>query len=380
MARGVLPFIRKSSQSVPAEAVLEALDIPILVVGDDDAVKNANPAAEFLFTTSEHTLQREGLRSFLPSDNPLFALIDQVRKDRSNVTEHGLVLESPRIPQRRVNVQAAAMSDTTAIILAFKERTIAEQIERQLFHKGAARSVTAMAAMLAHEVRNPLSGIRGAAQLLGENAAPEDKDLATLICDESDRISDLVNRMEAFSDTGPLTRKSVNIHEVLDRVQRLAVSGFASNVRFINKYDPSLPAVYADRDQLIQVFLNLVKNAAESVPKEGGEIQLRTAYRHGVRFAVIGSDARVHLPLEITVQDNGPGISEDIQPYLFDAFVTTKTNGSGLGLALVAKIIDDHGGIIQCDSTRSRTEFRVMMPTVPSSALIPNQTSGKVPE
>ena len=367
MARSVLPFVRREVNPVPADAVLEALDIPILVVSERDEIRHANPAAELLFATSEHTLQREGLKSILPEDNPIFALISQVRKDRSGVTEYGLILESPRLPTRRVNVQAAIMGENNGVVLAFKERTIAEQIERQLSHKGAARSVSAMAAMLAHEVRNPLSGIRGAAQLLEQNAATEDKDLAALICDEADRISNLVSKMEAFSETDPLNRRAVNIHEVLDRVQRLAMSGFASKVRFVMHYDPSLPNVFADRDQLVQVYLNLVKNAAESVPIDGGEIQLTTAYRHGVRHAIPGSDARVHLPIEITVQDNGPGISEDIQPYLFDAFVTTKTNGSGLGLSLVAKIIDDHGGIIECESVRGRTVFRVMLPTVPVS-------------
>jgi two-component system nitrogen regulation sensor histidine kinase GlnL len=368
MGRGVLPLIRPRTAAVSSDAVLESLGLPIIVVGPDGAVRHANPAAEGLFASSAKAMAREGLAALLPADNPLFALIDQVRAARAAVNEYGVVLESPRIPKRRVDVLAAPMmesGDPPSVVVSFKERTIAEQIERQLSHKGAARSVTAMAAMLAHEVRNPLSGIRGAAQLLEQNAADEDRDLAALIRDEADRISGLVARMDAFADTSPPVRGPVNIHEVLDRVRRLATTGFAQHVRFQSLFDPSLPPVYADRDQLIQVFLNLVKNASESVPREGGEIQLKTAYRHGVRFAVSGSDRRVHLPLEIVVQDNGPGIDDDILPYLFDAFVTTKTNGSGLGLALVAKIVDDHGGVIECEGARGRTAFRVMLPTAP---------------
>ena len=219
-----------------------------------------------------------------------------------------------------------------------------------------------MAAMLAHEVKNPLSGIRGAAQLLEENLAPSDRELTRLICDEADRIVALVNRMEVFSDRRPLDRGPVNIHEVLDRVRLVAQSGFARHVRFIEEYDPSLPPVFGNRDALIQVYLNLVKNAAEAVPSQGGEIQVATSYQHGVRLAVAGTDTRLHLPLLVTVTDNGEGIPEDLRPHLFDPFVSTKHHGTGLGLALVAKVIDDHGGVIEFDSQPRRTVFRVCLP------------------
>ena len=144
-----------------------------------------------------------------------------------------------------------------------QERTIADKMDRQLTHRGAARSVSALAAMLAHEIKNPLSGIRGAAQLLEQSAGDDDRTLTRLICDEADRIVKLVDRMEVFSDERPVEREPVNIHVVLDHVKRLAQSGFARRIKFIENYDPSLPPVFANRDQLIQVFLNLVKNAAE---------------------------------------------------------------------------------------------------------------------
>jgi two-component system nitrogen regulation sensor histidine kinase GlnL len=171
--------------------------------------------------------------------------------------------------------------------------------------------------------------------------------------------------MEMFSDKAPLAREAVNIHVVLERVRRLAQNGFARHVQFIESYDPSLPLVYGNRDLLIQAMLNLVKNAAEAVPKEGGEITLSTRYQQGVRLAIPGSGSRVDLPLAVMIQDNGPGIPEDLQPHLFDPFVTTKAGGSGLGLALVAKIIGDHGGVIEFDSQPRRTLFRVMLPMVP---------------
>jgi two-component system, NtrC family, nitrogen regulation sensor histidine kinase GlnL len=245
-----------------------------------------------------------------------------------------------------------------------QERTIADKMDRQLTHRSAARSVTALAAMLAHEIKNPLSGIRGAAQLLEQSVGDEDRSLTRLICDEADRIVKLVDRMEVFSDQRPIEREPVNVHAVLEHVKRLTQSGFARHIKFVEDYDPSLPPALANRDQLIQVFLNLVKNAAEAIGEDAidGEICLSSSFRPGVRLTVPGSKTRVALPLEFCVRDNGRGVPEDLLPHLFDPFVTTKPSGSGLGLALAAKIIGDHGGIIECESAPRRTVFRVLMP------------------
>lgn len=241
---------------------------------------------------------------------------------------------------------------------------MADKIDRQMTHRGAARSVTGLAAMLAHEIKNPLSGIRGAAQLLETAVSDEDRALTRLITDETDRIVSLVDRMEVFSDERPIDRYPVNIHVVLDHVKAIAKNGFASQIRIMEDYDPSLPPVYANRDQLIQVFLNLVKNAAEAVGNQPeGEITLSTAFRTGIRVSVPGTQERVSLPLEFCVKDNGQGVSDDLLPILFDPFITTRQNGKGLGLALVAKIIGDHGGIVECESSSRGTIFRVLMPT-----------------
>jgi two-component system nitrogen regulation sensor histidine kinase GlnL len=247
---------------------------------------------------------------------------------------------------------------------------MALMIERQLTHRGAARSVSGLAAVLAHEIKNPLSGIRGAAQLLESERTDSDRTLTQLICAESDRICKLVDRMEIFGDERPLQREPVNIHDVLDHVKHIASTGFARQIKIVENYDPSLPPVPGSRDKLIQVYLNLIKNAAEAIGEEraDGQITLTTSFRPGVRLSVPGSQARVSLPLEIAVEDNGAGVPPDLMPHLFDPFVTTKPSGTGLGLALVAKIVGDHGGIIECDSRPRQTVFRTLMPMSESEA------------
>ena len=219
-----------------------------------------------------------------------------------------------------------------------------------------------MAAALAHEVKNPLSGIRGAAQLLEQNASLADRELTRLITEETDRICRLVDRMEMFSDVHPVERSPVNIHEVLDHVRRLVQSSIAGNVRFVERYDPSLPPVFGNRDQLVQVLLNMVKNAAEALPEGGGEIMLATKFEPGLRLSLAGGDGRQSLPLVVSVRDNGVGVPEELKAHLFDPFVSGKAGGTGLGLSLVAKIVAEHGGGIEFDSEPGRTEFRVLLP------------------
>ena len=349
-----------------ADAVLDALPHPVIMVSADSRIANANAAAESFFEASLQMLRRHVLDDLVPFGSPLLALVEQVRARGAAVNEYKVDLSTPRNPgERLVDLYVAPLPERPDhVVVMVQERTIADKMDRQLTHRGAARSVIALAAMLAHEIKNPLSGIRGAAQLLESNASDDDRTLTRLITDEADRIVKLVDRMEVFTDERPIEREPVNIHVVLDHVKRLAQSGFARNIRFQEEYDPSLPPVLANRDLLIQLFLNLVKNSAESI-EEGatdGEIHLTTAFRPGVRLSRPGSKTRVSLPLEFCVKDNGPGVPEDLLPHLFDPFVTTKPKGSGLGLALVSKIVGDHGGIIECESQPRQTVFRVLMP------------------
>jgi two-component system nitrogen regulation sensor histidine kinase GlnL len=345
--------------------VLSALPDPVIVLDRGGAVCFVNQAAEQFLGLGVAALRGAPLSDFIGASSPLFALVDAVWRDGGSIAEYDVLLEGPRLPARPVTIQGALAGEGDLLVLSLHERAIADQMDRQQTHRNAARSMTAMAAMLAHEVKNPLSGIRGAAQLLEQDADDDARQLTQLICDETDRIVALVDRMEAFSEHLPLARDSVNIHEVLERVRRIAQTGFARHVHFTEDYDPSLPLVHGNRDLLVQVLLNLVKNAAEASPAKGGEIVLATAYRHGRRLATRNGGPPQQLPLLVSVGDNGSGIPDDIKAHLFDPFVTTKRNGTGLGLALVAKVIGDHGGIIEFDSQPRRTVFRVFLPVVP---------------
>jgi two-component system, NtrC family, nitrogen regulation sensor histidine kinase GlnL len=348
------------------DVLVGALPHPILVLAADERVIYANVAAETFFQSSQAVLKRQQLGVIVSDDCPLIALARQVARNGTTVNEYGVLISTPKIQAPRlVDIYGGPLPDAPdLVLLMLQQRSMAQMIERRLTHRAAARSVSGLAAVLAHEIKNPLSGIRGAAQLLEPSLSDEDRALARLICAETDRIRNLVDRMEVFGDERPLAIEPVNIHSVLDHVKRIAESGFARGIRITEQYDPSLPPIPGNRDKLVQAFLNLVKNAAEAVSetRDGGRIVLTTAFRPGVRLSVPGTQARVSLPLMIEVEDSGPGIAETVKSHLFDPFVTTKRTGTGLGLALVAKIVGDHGGIIECDSEPRRTVFRVLLP------------------
>src|SRR3954449_147987 len=253
--------------SPTSDLIVNALPLPVLTIGADGKILHANTAAEAFLDLSLRVMQRQRLKDIMPFGSPVLALVEEVRRRGASVSEYRVDVGSPRIGvERIVDVFATSLGDESdAVVIMLQQRTIADKMDRQLNHRGAARSITALGAMLAHEIKNPLSGIRGAAQLLEQAADEGDRVLTRLICDETDRIVKLVERVELFGEERPVERGAVNVHGVLDHVKHLAQSGFGRHIHFVENYDPSLPPVMGNRDQLVPGFLNPANNAAEAI-------------------------------------------------------------------------------------------------------------------
>lgn len=347
-----------------AALVLDATPFAVLAIDRDDQVLFANHAAQDLFLLSTALIERTGLETLLAPASPVFDLIGRARREVSPVSGREIALEGPARGPVIVDVTATPADDGDTVTLVIRVQGRARAISERWTQSSAARSVAGLGQTLAHEIKNPLAGIRGAAQLLMRTAPPEELPLAQLICDETDRIRRLVDRMESIGEPGLVVRKPVNIHGVLDRVITLAKAELPHGVTIQRRFDPSLPEIGADSDQLIQAFLNLVKNALEAVARRGddaGLVSVATAWRPGVRIRS-ASGGWATLPLEVSITDNGPGVAEDLREHLFEPFVTTKTSGGGLGLSVVAKIVNDHGGAVEFESEPGRTMFRALFP------------------
>ena len=358
----------KETLDDPADVILNHIADAILMLDYKNNITYANVPAEHFLGSSLQVLKRKKIEDIIPYDSQLLGLISQARKINSIITEYNVNIGNPIIGELRVDIyvspliNVSSLSQSSNVLVQMQKRTTLKKINQRQTHRSATRSVSGMAAMLAHEIKNPLSSIKGSAQILSEDMSNEDRSLTDLICEEVDRICSLVDRMEVFSDHRQIKKSEINIHSVLKHVKKLAETGFGKHVKFIELYDPSLPNTIGDKGGLIQTFLNLIKNACEAVPVKDGQVSITTAFRQGVRVASDYGEKPLHLPLEICIIDNGDGVANDIKENIFDPFVTTKSNGKGLGLALVAKTLGEHGGIIECESGTGNTTFRILLP------------------
>jgi len=348
-------------------SVWASLPVPAFLLGADDRIVEVNPAAEQFLNTSAKSLSGAPVFDKLAIDAPLEGAFNRVRNDHSALFINNVDVSGGNSAPVQCNIQIAPIGGgRDHVLLLMEPRQLADRLGRSHSVKSSARSAIGMAEMLAHEIKNPLAGITGAAQLLSMNLTKEDLELTDLIVAESRRIVGLLEQVEQFGNIRPPERRAINVHDLLDRARKSARVGFAANMRIIEEFDPSLPATFVDGDQLLQVFLNLLKNAAEAAGKAGGTIHIRTFYDLSLRLRRKDGSGNP-LPLQVEIIDDGPGLPPEIASDIFEPFVSGRENGTGLGLALVSKIISEHDGWITVDSAPGRTVFRISLPVAPKT-------------
>ncbi|MEM0976550.1 MAG: ATP-binding protein [Pseudomonadota bacterium] len=348
--------------NVSYDQIWSALPFPCFVVDAYDKFLTVNTSTEHLLGKSARQLAGVELKRHFGPTSIILDTIQQARVSEVSVSRYGVTLGVIDSPQFECAIHLSFLHEAKGIILVvLVSDGSSKKITQSIDNLTAGRSISGLAAMLAHEIRNPLAGISGAAQLLSMGEDAEAKQLSAMISDEARRIGDLVARVEQFGDQTPVAFEAVNIHTVLDTAVRAAQAGYGRDLTFQLAYDPSLPEVAGDGDQLMQVFQNLLKNACEAVDQARGTIKIRSLYNSGVKMNFAGK-RRVNLPMQVDIIDNGPGIPPGLVDDIFDPFITTKTNGSGLGLALVSKVIAAHGGLIDCKSQPGRTVFSIRLP------------------
>ena len=344
------------------EVLWDAIPYPVFLISKGNTIVQANTAAESYCLSSIKQIKLKSISNYFGENSVVFNTVNQARKTLASVSVYDADVFWPSKCSSAHDVVAKPINNSGEnILLMFHPHGMSKKMDHSLSHRSSARSVTGMASMLAHEIRNPLAGISGAAQLLMSNVPDNDKELLEIICTESKRIETLVDRFEVFGDSRPLNHSAVNLHNILSQAKKIASVGYAKDIKISEVYDPSLPYAKGDPDLLLQVVQNLLKNAVEAVPLSNGKIVIETAFRQGMKINS-GSSSKESLPLEISIIDNGLGVPEQIKDDIFDPFVTSKSTGSGLGLSLISKIVSDHGGVIEYSRIQNKTVFSVRLP------------------
>ena len=363
--------------SFTASQVLASLPNPLFILDSSNCFVYLNQAAEIFFQSSQAIMFGVSLDSFILADAHIFSMLKRAKEQNVSVGDQGLELAGPKLAVKLVNVQITPFGDISpCLLISIQERAFAERLRGQSLFQGAARSISAMAALLAHEVKNPLAGIKGAAQLLESGLSDEDRTLTRMIVEESDRVPALLDRMEGFAGGAGLNLSPVNIHEVLDHCLGLASASYGAHLSILRHYDPSLPLVNGHRDLLIQAFINIIKNASEATDYNS-ELIIKTSYSQGRHLSLAANNSGSHLPVQVDFIDNGRGIPDDIRDHLFDPFVSSRIGGSGLGLTMVASVVADHGGMIEVESILGRTAFRLNFPVANTNAPTSNRAKIK---
>ena len=360
---------QQQTTTIPHHEWMEALPFPIFGLSSTLDFQFANYAAEVFFEQSRHLLLKTNLHYFFEEDSPIFGLIRRLSSELQSVGEQEMSLLSPRLGKKLVTIQVAKMLEYDGYIISLQMREMADQLRGQLQSRGAAMSMSKMTSLLAHEIKNPLAGIKGAAQLIQLDGNDEQVELSELIVEEVNRIADLLGRIENMTGAGKLRFVPLNVHEVLNHVINVTAASFERTVTIERNFDPSLPDITADRALLIQAFLNLLKNACEACSGQGrkGVVKVITSYALSHVSTQSVKSREKFLPLQIDIIDNGIGIPDALRDILFEPFISDKPEGSGLGLAVVASAVAEHGGVVSVKSEEeqaqnSYTHFQILLP------------------
>ena len=341
-----------------ASQILASLPNPVFILDAENQFQFLNHAAEMFFQSSQSIVFAQELQSFIASDSPLFSMLSRARNQNRSVADQGLELAGPRVGYKLVNVQISPFEANGSLLVTMQERALAERLRGQSLFRGAARSVTSMAAMLAHEVKNPLSGIKGSAQIL-MNKLNDDfsKKFLDIIINETERLNNIVTKILTPPKKPKL--ELFNIHSALEKVFALSQADEYKDLKIQRDYDPSIPEVYGDEDLFIQAILNIFKNAQQALTLTENPlitIKSRVTYSQPINGVI-------HSTLcEVSIIDNGPGIPQDIQEQIFFPMVSSKESGSGLGLSISQDIIRIHGGAISFKSESNGTTFSILVP------------------
>lgn len=341
---------------------LASIGLAVVLLRPGQCIAQANPAAEQFFGQSLRRLKGRALFEVLLFDEP--RLLTRMAESDAPISARDIGAHLPGIGQKRLDLTIAPLIDEPGWqIVTLQDASAAEALGEG---SGVAEdSVLRAPEMLAHEIKNPLSGIRGAAQLLGRTVSEKDRALTGLITDEVDRIARLIDDMQALSRRTVAPVTPCNLHEAI-RQAKAVMDAAGKAPKIEEEFDPSLPAVLGNSDGLVQVLINLLSNAAEACRSEAvPRIIVRTRYSSGLQLhAVTAGSMPLRLPIELRVSDNGPGVDPLMRDHIFEPFVTTKKSGQGLGLALVRKLVRDMNGRIthERDEAGGWTHFRIHLP------------------
>ncbi len=345
--------------------ILNELRTPVFLINKDNIVDYINSIGEEFFGISSSLIIGKSIYDFFPKDTPLLSLLSRVRKTKSGITEESLDFSNINFPNRKVRVHVVPLSfDSKQIIVQISQLALSEIFQSQRINNKISKSFSSMIDMLMHELKNPLAGIKGASQLIESDLKNNSNlsELTQLITIESERIISLLDRMEQISNNNSqLECEFLNIHEVLDHCRRVAQNSFGAKLEYINDYDPSLPKLFANKNLLIQIILNLLKNSSEA-SLINGKIKIKTSFNANKITSLLKEDVPTNLPLQIEIIDYGLGISKSILPNIFDPFVSFKSDGKGLGLSIVASGLQEMNAVINVTSEPGLTNFCINFP------------------